>query len=1119
MISIDDALRQLGDAWPSNADQLDDLKQRLTAAQPIPLVPFVGAGLSMPMGFPSWVGFLKDLAAECGKSDDVLAELAEGEYEEAAETVEQGLGPAIFNKRVAHTFGKRRSQECELQGAVLALPKLAAGPVVTTNFDRILERVFAEFGSPFEHVVWGSQVDSMRQAISENKPFLLKIHGDAEERSGRVLTKSEYDKHYAPGDPDGLPAQLGRVFQGRTLLFVGCSLGNDRTMDVLFDVLRQASGLEHFAIIGKPASDDEFFANQRRLGERGILPIWYPKGRHDLIEPLLRWIATLQPSLRVPGPELVLERPLQRKKEVRSELDLLIPYQRTTAFVGRAWELESLRAWLRSEAVTSVRVVTGSGGSGKTRLAVELIEQLDGEEPRQWSCGFLTQAEMERFSALQNLSQWQRRKPVLAVVDYAAGSVERLRVWLEQLAAAEHGGEKLRVLLLEREANLDSGWLASVVSRGYSATAVRALLDPPGPVRLEAVMEPTDRRQLLRATVEAGAARRGVGAPGVPAVGADVLFDRRIEEPRWGDPLTLMMAGLTALDTGLVAAMALGRWDLAFRLADRERDRVERFGHGAPPHLMEHMAAYVTLSGGLSREDLRRAAQAESEVIGRAHPGGWSELADRVYEALRAGNEVKAVEPDVVGEALLLRVWGGAEGHGGEVIVRAAQTRAEQVAASVVRLAQDFCIGETPRSEPLEWLDALIAEGKDDLALLWRIEGELPQQTLALRERAAEVDTMLAAALRERADTDADARPARARSLNNLGVRLSDLGRREEALQTTDEAVGIYRQLAAQRPDAFLPDLASSLNNLGNMLSDLGRREEALQATDEAVRIRRQLAAQRPDVFLPDLASSLGNLGNRLSALGRREEALQATDETFGIYRQLAAQRPDAFLPDLASSLNNLGVSLSDLGRREEALRATDEAVGIYRQLAAQRPDAFLPDLASSLNNLGVSLSALGRREEALQATDEAVGIYRQLAAQRPDAFLPDLASSLNNLGNRLSALGRLQATDEAVGIYRQLAAQRPDAFLPDLASSLGAKGTVLEEIGNLAGAVAMFREGVECLRPLFLRWPQAFRPLMTNLVVAYFRVCETAEVEVDSDLIGEIVWRLEDDKAGGAHT
>jgi hypothetical protein len=274
-------------------------------------------------------------------------------------------------------------------------------------------------------------------------------------------------------------------------------------------------------------------------------------------------------------------------------------------------------------------VVTGGGGSGKTRLGVELIEWLDAAEPSQWDCGFLTHAEMERFSTLQNLSQWRRRKPVLAVVDYAAGSAEALRVWLEQLAAAKQEGEKLRLLLLEREASLDSGWLASAIARGYSAAAVRALFDPPEPVRLEAVAQTADRRSLLRAAVEAGAAHRRVAAPGVPAPGADAWFDRRIEDPRWGDPLTLMMAGLTALDTGLVEAMALTRQDLAFRLADRERGRVQRFGPAAP-RLMEHLAAYVTVSGGLSRDDLRQAAKAESEAIGRAYPGGWGDLAERV---------------------------------------------------------------------------------------------------------------------------------------------------------------------------------------------------------------------------------------------------------------------------------------------------------------------------------------------------------------------------------------------------------------------------------------------------------------------------------------------------------
>ena len=94
-------------------------------------------------------------------------------------------------------------------------------------------------------------------------------------------------------------------------------------------------------------------------------------------------------------------------------------------------------------------------------------------------------------------------------------------------------------------------------------------------------------------------------------------------------------------------------------------------------------------------------------------------------------------------------------------------------------------------------------------------------------------------------------------SLNNLGSDLSGLGRREDALTATGEAVEIYRRLAAVRPDAFEPDLAMSLNNLGSDLSGLGRREDALTATGEAVEIRRRLAARWPDVYRDDLRSSL----------------------------------------------------------------------------------------------------------------------------------------------------------------------------------------------------------------------------------------------------------------------
>ena len=76
-------------------------------------------------------------------------------------------------------------------------------------------------------------------------------------------------------------------------------------------------------------------------------------------------------------------------------------------------------------------------------------------------------------------------------------------------------------------------------------------------------------------------------------------------------------------------------------------------------------------------------------------------------------------------------------------------------------------------------------------------------------------------------------------ALNNLGIRLNAVGRREEALAPTEEAVAIRRALAQANPAAYLPNLASALNNLGIRLNAVGRREEALAPTEEAVAIRR----------------------------------------------------------------------------------------------------------------------------------------------------------------------------------------------------------------------------------------------------------------------------------------
>ncbi|MFJ3924823.1 tetratricopeptide repeat protein [Streptomyces sp. NPDC090022] len=53
--------------------------------------------------------------------------------------------------------------------------------------------------------------------------------------------------------------------------------------------------------------------------------------------------------------------------------------------------------------------------------------------------------------------------------------------------------------------------------------------------------------------------------------------------------------------------------------------------------------------------------------------------------------------------------------------------------------------------------------------------------------------------------------PGLAASLNNLSVRLSDLGQWEGALATVTEAVAVHRELARRRPDVHQRELDRSL--------------------------------------------------------------------------------------------------------------------------------------------------------------------------------------------------------------------------------------------------------------------------------------------------------------------
>jgi hypothetical protein len=65
-------------------------------------------------------------------------------------------------------------------------------------------------------------------------------------------------------------------------------------------------------------------------------------------------------------------------------------------------------------------------------------------------------------------------------------------------------------------------------------------------------------------------------------------------------------------------------------------------------------------------------------------------------------------------------------------------------------------------------------------------------------------------------------------SLVNHAAFLADLERITDGLALVEEAVRIYRDLAAARPSVFLGPLSMALNNLPTYLGAVGRQEEAL---------------------------------------------------------------------------------------------------------------------------------------------------------------------------------------------------------------------------------------------------------------------------------------------------
>jgi hypothetical protein len=257
------------------------------------VIPFIGAGMSVSAGLPSWTEYLLRLCREANLDPDAMAERLKttGDYEGAINDILEQIGFTVFERDFDRDFNVPDT----IEGPVTLLPRLFNRCAITTNFDRVLEKVYEQEGFAFVDTVTGrGHASAFYRAIPAGERYLLKLHGKVGNAAERVLLKSEYEAAYGQEEDIHfefpLPILLKRLYLSYSFFFVGCSLATDRTVLTFMKVAQELGADQlphHYAVFESPADPEAKKTIDQRLADCHITPLWYPQGEHGYVERIL----------------------------------------------------------------------------------------------------------------------------------------------------------------------------------------------------------------------------------------------------------------------------------------------------------------------------------------------------------------------------------------------------------------------------------------------------------------------------------------------------------------------------------------------------------------------------------------------------------------------------------------------------------------------------------------------------------------------------------------------------------------------------------------------------------------------------------------------------------------
>ena len=634
-----------------------------------------------------------------------------------------------------------------------------------------------------------------------------------------------------------------------------------------------------------------------------------------------------------------------------------------TAFVGREQEGARLRALFQRPDVRLI-TITGPGGIGKTRLALEVARSLtDTFDDGVWLVKLASVAD-------PNLIVPEIGR-VLGAPDRAEG--------LSITGLQQHVGDKDLLLVLDN--------FEQVVA---AAPVVGQLLA--GCSRLKVLV--TSRSVLhLRGEHEAPAPTMDVPPEAETISPSDLLSSESVrlfnERARAANP----RFKLTVENYPAVAEICrrLDGLPLALELAAARTKLL------TPQAMLQRMDRRLQLLTGGSRDvplrqrTLRDALDWDYELL-----SAEEQILFRGLAVFAGGFTFDSAEAVINGgEHVWLDVFNGIDSLASKSLIRRESLDSDELRFGTLKIIREYALERLEENEEsnefhcrytAHFMDLAVQlsehiRGPEQTEWLLRLEREHDNLRAALRW-ASEHDPVLFIRLSSALgsfweyrsyltegrywldlalDTVTDPPPEqRAKALDSAGVLARGQGEYERGIELHEEAVAIWRSIGDEAC------LARSLKNLGNVYLDTNRIDHAAALYEESVELRRNLGDAN------GTAETLNNLG--VLARLRGDWAMAATyyEQSLLVFTELQD------IQGRARVLMNLGEVRYETGDYEGATGLCKEGLALFRELGSRW------DIADVLEIMAAVASGRGDSEESARLFGAAEALREHLKTPLP---------------------------------------------------------------------------------------------------------------------------------------